>query len=245
MIAALIIALSVCAAIVMLRERRRIVIREIDLSQGGPALRIVHFSDLHYKGDRELFESVVRIVNGLAPDFACFTGDIVENSSYVDEALGILRGIRCPVYGVPGNHEYRSGARVEEIERAFGSTGGAWLADRTASPRGGILIIGLAARPKESLIRIHGPRRILLTHYPETVDQLHGEVFDLILAGHSHGGQIRIPFWGAPLVPPGTGPYQKGLYRTTAGPLSVNPGIGTFSVPVRIFCPAEVTVIRF
>ena len=87
-------------------------------------------------------------------------------------------------------------------------------------------------------------RRILLTHYPVFVDKLGDETFDLILAGHSHGGQIRIPFWGALVKPYGVGKYDLGLYQTKAGPLYVNSGIGTWYMPVRFNCRPEITVIE-
>ncbi|MDD5555694.1 MAG: metallophosphoesterase [bacterium] len=228
----------------MLVEPRRIVVREVDL--GGPRARyrVAHFSDLHYKGDRAFLRRAIDTVNALDPDFACFTGDIVEDAALLDEALAELRRVRAPLYGVPGNHEYRSGASPEAIAAAFEATGGAWLVDATASPDGAAVLIGLAQYPKEFIAAATGGPRILLTHYPETADSVGGARFDLILAGHSHGGQIRIPFLGALLTPPGSGRYERGLYRTPAGPLHVNPGIGTFAVPLRLFCPPEVTLIR-
>jgi len=67
--------------------------------------------------------------------------------------------------------------------------------------------------------------------------------FELMLAGHSHGGQVRVPFYGAPILPWGVGPYQLGYYETFAGPLYVGAGIGTYRLPVRINCRPEITVV--
>ena len=88
----------------------------------------------------------------------------------------------------------------------------------------------------------HGTKRILLAHYPDTVDRIKNQIFNLVLAGHSHGGQIRLPFIGALIVPYGVGDYDLGLFHTPAGPLYVNPGLGTLR-PVRFLCRPEITVI--
>jgi uncharacterized protein len=65
-----------------------------------------------------------------------------------------------------------------------------------------------------------------------------------VLAGHSHGGQIRLPVIGALFLPSRVGPYEMGLYQTQAGPLYVNPGIGTFLVPICLWCRPEITVVE-
>ena len=87
------------------------------------------------------------------------------------------------------------------------------------------------------------PCQIYLTHYPTAVDHIKDAQYALILAGHSHGGQVRLPFIGALILPYGVGEYEKGLYRTKAGPLYVNPGIGTYQFPVRFGCRPEITLI--
>jgi predicted MPP superfamily phosphohydrolase len=85
---------------------------------------------------------------------------------------------------------------------------------------------------------------LLLCHYPKVADARHQTNYDLILAGHSHGGQIRVPFFGAPVVPFGVGNYVRGLHQTGAGPLYVNVGVGTFLIPVRFCCRPEITLIQ-
>jgi len=236
---------SVCIVDGLLVEPEWIAIREIDLGGARPTRRLVHFSDLHYRGNRAFLRGVVDRINALDPDLVCFTGDIVEEREHLGEALDILKKIVSPLYGVPGNHDYWSGAQFEEIAKAFEATGGAWLVDaETTSTDRELMIVG-ASRHYADLIRERKRgRRILLTHYPAFADMLGGRKFDLILAGHSHGGQIRIPFWGAIALPWGSGRYEMGLYQTRAGPLYVNPGIGTFYLPVRLFCRPEITLIH-
>ncbi len=218
-----------CTADALLIEPKWLSVKRISLNKGNSGCRIVHFTDLHYKGDQKYLKSVVSKINEQSPDFVCLTGDIVEESKYLDEALDLLSGIKYPLFGVPGNHEYRSRASFEEIAKCFESTGGAWLVNREHTIEDKhITIFGSAEQDNSFIKESKDSKRILLTHYPKLVDSLGDETFDLILAGHSHGGQVRIPFWGALVVPYRVGKYDQGLFRTKAGPLYVNPGIGTF-----------------
>jgi len=68
-------------------------VRRLRIGDGKPTHRFVHFSDLHHKGDRQYLQSVVDAINSLAPDFVCFTGDIVEENKFLSEALDILSGV--------------------------------------------------------------------------------------------------------------------------------------------------------
>jgi hypothetical protein len=81
-------------------------------------------------------------------------------------------------------------------------------------------------------------------HYPAWIEKLEGKGFDLVLAGHSHGGQVRLPFYGPVFLPFGVGRYDLGLFRTVSGPLYVNSGIGWFPVPIRFNCRPEITVFE-
>ena len=79
---------------------------------------------------------------------------------------------------------------------------------------------------------------------PSVLERAKREKFDLILAGHSHGGQVRVPFYGPLLLPFGVGRYDMGLFHTASGPLYVNPGLGWFPVPIRFNCRPEITVFE-
>ena len=74
--------------------------RNLRLS-AAPTHRFVHITDLHYKGDREYLQSVVEKINSLAPDFVCFTGDIMEQKNFLSEALEILSALKSPIFGAP------------------------------------------------------------------------------------------------------------------------------------------------
>jgi predicted MPP superfamily phosphohydrolase len=88
-----------------------------------------------------------------------------------------------------------------------------------------------------------GAKNILLLHFPLLAERVRNK-FDLMLAGHSHGGQVRLPFYGALVLPYWVGRYQVGMFRLPAGPLYVNPGLGWLATPIRFNCRPEITVFE-
>lgn len=233
-------AAGVDAAVI---EPERLRVTNLTLTPGQ--LRLVHFTDFHYKGDEEYAAEVVEAINALAPEFVCFTGDLVEDKRFASAALAFVRQIKAPVYGSPGNHDYWCGADFADYEQAFASTGGAWLVDRSVVlAQRDLEIVGMAMKGIHAFQPAQAARRILLLHYPEMADHLQGPRFDLILAGHSHGGQVRLPFYGALKLPYGVGSYDMGYFESAGGPLYVNVGIGTYHLPLRFNCRPELTLIR-
>jgi len=232
-----------CTVNGLLVETRWIKVRAIDLAS-HPIVRLVHFTDVHYKGNRRYLTKVVHQINEISPDFVCFTGDLVEERRYLEEALDILRQVQRPIYGVPGNWDYWSRASFRAIARAFEQTGGAWLGDRGVTAAGGkVYIFGATGLQDSAEVSTEASRCLLLVHFPDFVQRPIEGRFDLILAGHSHGGQVRLPFLGPSILPPRVGNYDRGLYQTRLGPLYVNPGIGTYGSPIRFLCRPEITVI--
>jgi uncharacterized protein len=218
-------------------------LRVTKLQRGAGNCRFVHFSDFHYKGDGEYAAEVIRCINELAPDFVCFTGDLVEEARFAPDAFEFIRQIKAPAYGTPGNHDFQSGVPRSDFVAAFGATGGAWLADdSTLLARHDLEIVGFGRKGVRALAEPRAQRQILLLHYPQVANGL-GRRFDLILAGHSHGGQVRLPILGAVILPRGVGQYEHGYYETPGGPLYVNAGIGTYRIPFRWNCPPELTLI--
>lgn len=220
-------------------------VRHLNLSRGKPIARLVHITDIHHKGDVPYLESVVRQVNALSPDAVCFTGDIIEQAQFLPEALKIMARIKAPIFGVPGNHDYWGAANFGDIQRSFAKGGGSWMLDSQRGILGGKLVL-TGATCLHGQPNIPPPaadaRNILLIHYPLMADRLGPHRYDLILAGHSHGGQVRIPFYGAIVVPYWVGRYEMGMFQTPGGPLYVNPGIGWLESPVRFCCRPEITV---
>jgi hypothetical protein len=223
-------------------------IRHVRIGQGNPAHRFVHFTDTHHKGDHAYLEAVVAKINSLAPDFVCFTGDIVEEEKFLGEALEIFSGIKSPMFGIPGNHDYWSKISFGPVIQCFAATGGAWLSDEARLVAAGrVNLIGLTCNHANRPLPPPHPtaKNILLIHYPAWVKKLASQKFDLMLAGHSHGGQVRIPFYGPIFLPYSVDKYDMGLFQTPAGPLYVNPGIGyIYGYDVRFNCRPEITVIE-
>jgi len=218
-------------------------LRVTKLQHGPGPCRFVHFSDFHYRGEDDYAAEVVRTINQLAPNFVCFTGDLVEHARFAPAAFEFIRQIKAPVYGTPGNHDYQSGVPFSDFAEAFAATGGAWLTDRaTLLPDFDLELVGFGRRSVHAFTAPQATRQILLMHYPQMANGL-GRRFDLILAGHSHGGQVRLPFVGAIVLPKGVRPYELGFYETPGGPLYVNAGIGTYRIPFRWNCRPELTLI--
>jgi len=219
--------------------------RFVQIAHDRPTHRLVQFSDTHHKGDRAYLADAVKTINALSPDVVCFTGDLVEQASHLPEALEILRGIKSPMYGVPGNHDYTSQADFKVINQAFAATGGRWLLNENVIlDNGEVNLIGATCSDPKVLLPLPGAKNVVLMHYPEFVEKLDGKNFDLIMAGHSHGGQVRLPIYGAIVLPKGTGRYDLGLFHTPSGPLYVNPGLGFVTVDVRFNCRPEITVFE-
>lgn len=215
--------------------------------KSSSGIRLVHFTDIHHKGDRDYLKSVVKQINAAKPDFVCFTGDIIEDEKHLAEALELIAGIQAPLFGVPGNHDYWSGISFEPVRKCFAATGGAWLMDESSLICDGrINLIGLSCKREDQapLPLKPGLKNILLMHYPAWAKKLGGQKLDLLLAGHSHGGQVRIPFYGPLVTPFGVDEYNLGLYETPAGPLYVGSGIGCFYLNLRFNCRPEITVIE-
>ena len=228
-------------------------------------MKIVQISDLHFREYTEaaFLEAIVRRVNEVAPDLVVLTGDFVSNNplpKHFSIKLGyqcaeILNRIQCPLrYAILGNHDAIVSARA--VTDALHTQGIPVLADSSVPiERDGhrIWLAGtkdaLEQKPDLAAALPAGRRPdhepiILLVHEPDYADRALGRKIDLMLSGHTHGGQIRIPFL-PPLLLPGMGTkYVHGHFRLPDGmQLYVNRGIGAVNLPFRFRCPPEITVI--
>jgi hypothetical protein len=152
-----------------------------------------------------------------------------------------------------GNHEYYADVQgvTEEKARALGMT---FLRQESRRLRFGTSSINLSGVDFQSSAPFlwHGENYIsegdfnlLLAHTPQVFPEASDHQFDLVLSGHTHGGQINLGFLGANLnICDLRTPYTKGLYTRGKSRIYVNSGLGTIGVPVRIGAPAEITLIR-
>jgi len=233
----------------------------LDVPRLSPALdglSIVHLSDLHFTGrvGKSYFREVMNLCNGLDPDLVAITGDLVDDSecvAWISDTLGRL-GARHGVYFVLGNHDIRVDlGRLRGALRDSGliDLGGRWV---QIDVRGEAVIlagnelpwIGPAADMTTCPPRVSGcgPLRIVLSHSPDQLPWSRANDADLMLAGHTHGGQIRIPPLGAIFSPTFEGvKYISGVFHEPPTILHVSRGISG-DVPVRLNCPPEVALLK-
>jgi hypothetical protein len=221
----------------------RLRVSEISFST-QPRHRFVVWSDFHYSGDREYAQTVIDTINDAKPEFVCYLGDLIDQRGFQEEALEFITKIKVPVIGIPGNHDYSCKSSFALNRVAFGSTGGAWLVNHVANlPGVDLEIYGSAERYVGFVPAISTKPRVLLTHYPITARETNGKRFDAIFAGHSHGGQVRLPLYGAVVLPRYVGRYDMGRFESPGGPLYVTQGVGTYKVHARLNCPPEIAVV--
>jgi len=224
-------------------------------SFGPRGVSILHVSDLHMRSPGWRERRVLALARRAEPDVIALTGDLVSRSEDVDAAcrwLGELRSI-APVYAVPGNYAYRVGG--ERYLSKVIEAGAVLLSNCSVAVRvNGVefWLLGVddpsttRSRLEDALAEVTTPGpRILLAHFPTVVEQASFYDIDLVLAGHTHGGQIRLPGLGA-VFPFGSAllkKYQKGLYRLGRTVMYVTSGVGTTGVPARFMCPPEVVLV--
>ena len=216
-------------------------------------MRIAHLSDLHMTGrfTRPFYEEVVRRTNELAPDFVALTGDICEKQECLEWIVPVLGKLtaRYEKFFVLGNHETRlsdvAQLRALLAEVGFVDVAGRWLLHTVHNTP--LLVAGselpwFGAAPDMSSAP-EGPLRILLSHSPDQLPWAKRCGFDLMLAGHNHGGQIRLP-WIGPLITPSLygSRYAGGLYDEPPTLLHVSRGIAGVH-PLRFNCPPELALL--
>jgi predicted MPP superfamily phosphohydrolase len=132
------------------------------------------------------------------------------------------------------------GPQALEAVRAAGVT---VLDDRSASLEGGRLALHGLSRARPGQVATAG-LDIVLCHYPAVLPLVAGPGVELVLAGHTHGGQVRLPFVGALALPFDSGGYDAGWFERGPTRLFVSRGVGTSILPIRFACRPEVAVHR-
>ena len=236
----------------------------------GDSLRIALITDLHSTHHGNAQENLIGAVRTQSPDLILLAGDIADDGVPIDGALRFLEGIQsvAPRYYVTGNHEYwAKGSGIRGIRKKFKQKGVLLLSDEYVKVRvkGMDLVIAGIEDPHKKWYEnrqydqtrvmedvfspLMGEKgyKILLAHRPEKIALYKKYPFDLVVSGHAHGGQVRIPFVLKGLYAPNQGwfpPYAGGLYQhgtlahVVSRGLSINPRLP------RIFNRPEVVVIE-
>lgn len=235
---------------------------------------IAHLSDMHVKSraDRDHARRAAEIVGGLAPDLVVLTGDFVSrDAGYITLCAEALAPLSAPLgmYAVLGNHDVWTDA--DRVTAGLGDVGVTVLRnavaplerDRARLWLVGIEDVGRTNRPGVRCNAFEGlwqrtlsrgsamldalppdEPRLLLVHNPDVHEVLSAQRVDLALSGHTHGGQVRLPLLGAPILPSCYGgKYAQGLVQAPRWPVYVSRGLGTISPPVRFNCRPEVALL--
>lgn len=215
--------------------------------------KIVFASDFHIaKRDKKRLEKIVATINKQNPDLVLFGGDFIkghngENTMPIDEQVKIFKRIKAPIVSIVGNHD--GWYNKEKIIRTLKNNGITVLVNENVRI-GDITIAGVddlqtGSPDSKKALRGCAGKTILMTHNPDVYSDLDKKV-DLILAGHVHGGQVRMPFVGALIAPSkfGTKFAQKHVFKETQNTMIVSRGLGTSILSLRFCCFPEIIVIN-
>jgi len=241
-------------------------IREVDIPLAGlPAdldgVRILQLSDIHLSAflSETEFARVIDASLALRPQIAVVTGDLISGpTDPLDACIRQLARLKADagVFGCMGNHERY--ARAESYtERQAASAGIRFLRGKAQRLRFGNAVLNLAGldflpqsrrdnylRGTERLI-VPGATNILLQHNPDVFPAAARHGFHLLLAGHTHGGQVTVEILDRSINPARFfTPYVYGLYRQGNAAAYVTRGIGTIGIPARIGAPPEISLLR-
>lgn len=233
------------------------------LSHRFSGLRVIQISDIHMGGwmNPERFQRVADLVTAQKPDVLLITGDFLIGYDFDDAAQQALQDLvkglgplaeSIPTFAVLGNHDYWINARaVRDMLRSIGITD---LTNRVFTftrENQHLHLCGVDdvwdgdVRLDDVIAQLNGDgAALLLAHEPDFADtSARTGRFDLQLSGHTHGGQIVLPFIGPPRLPYLGRKYPSGLYKVGEMFQYTNRGVGMARLPIRLNCPPEITLI--
>lgn len=262
LLACYLVALSLASWGVLVR-RHWILLSEEEIAIAGlprafHGYRIAHLSDLHIGSltAQSTIDEWVEKTNAAKPDLVVLTGDYVTNGTdfhaAIASALGRLRA-RDGVYASMGNHDYFGdgepllGLLQGEGVEVLRNRGAILRRDDSSMYLAGIddtwtrradLELALRERPSETTT-------VLLAHDPSTFDEAHGLDVDLVLSGHTHGGQVAVPFLARKIsLSYLAHRFHLGIYKRGRSTLYVHPGLGTTGVPIRVGVAPTIAIHR-
>lgn len=220
--------------------------------------RIVQISDLHNAKFGKNNQKLVGRIRECEPDMIVLTGDLVDsNHTNVDRAVQFVDEIVkiCPVYYVTGNHEYwLEKSEYDELMDGLIGAGVVILDDQVVEISRGdakFRLVGLddkslADGTLEALLSDEKKLTVVLAHEPQYLVRYASIGVDLVLSGHAHGGQFRLPFVGG-IVAPDQGflpKYTAGEYYMNGTEMIVSRGLGNSVIPVRLFNFPEIVCVE-
>lgn len=239
-------------------EVSRVEVKIANLPDEFAGLTIAHLTDIHHgpytSGD--YVRRCVGIANGLNPDLVALTGDFTfAGRRHIEPCAEVLKELkaRIGIYAVLGNHDYYAGAgRVAVALRNAGVNLMIDEKDRIEHRGAKLWVMGVddlyyGSTDLQRMMRdvARDEPRIVLAHQPDFIEEFaaRNKHADLMLSGHTHGGQIRLPLLGAPQTPSDYGQqYAMGLNRKGAMQIYTSRGIGTVLLPSRLDCPPEIVL---
>ena len=226
---------------------------------GFEGYKIVQLSDPH---DAQFGRDNARLVTlaaAQAPDIIVLTGDMIDAyRTNIPRAIGLASALTeiCDVYYVNGNHEaWLSEADAQALYDGLADAGVTLLLDeQTTLSRGGdtVTLLGIRDESLQSDMprrmaeeTADAPMRILLAHEPQYLDEYAHCGYDLVLTGHAHGGQWRLPIIGGVIAPDqGFDPvYYEGMHTEGDTRMVISRGLGNSTIPVRLFNDPEIVVV--
>lgn len=221
-------------------------------------MKIIHFSDLHFGRtiDNAYVKKLVKTINDYKPELIIFTGDLFDKDILLKDEevlnVGNILSQLNPVIGsfaVKGNHDYEKDYFDKAMEVAgfnvlLNATEFIYYKDITP-----LKIIGLPSLIKEKYTYEETSEEeelytILLAHEPDIIDEYSHLNINLMLSGHSHGGQIRLPFIGAVITPIGAKNYYDAYYKLKTTDLYISSGLGTSELDFRFLNKPSINLYR-
>ena len=240
-------------------------IKNTKLDEDYDGFKIVHFTDLHYGSTifEDELKNMVNEINKQKPDIVVFTGDLVESGvTLSDEELnGLVKELKkinpnIETLAVDGNHDYDSNGYyekvMEELDWHVLNNTYEFVYGKSKTP---LVIVGLkdlmyGKQYYENAFSFLNETdedlyTIVLAHEPDQIMEFSNYNFDLVLSGHSHLGQVRIPFIGALYTPVGSKKYYDEYYKVNNADLYISGGIGTSTIKFRFFNKPSINLYRF
>lgn len=239
-------------------DAHEVVLPIADLPGAWHNLRIAHLTDLHF-GNRpglDYFRHVIDVTNSLKPDIAVLTGDYSSGSHGINDDLrALIANLQTPLgtFAVMGNHDYDNGI-VQTCRLLIKANVHVLTNERVILSRGGqsICLAGLddlwhgTINPTAALKGLPaGMPAIVLAHNPDWAENVPLRLrADLMLCGHTHGGQVCLPFIGPIITANDHRKYASGLAQGPHGHVYTSRGIGMGGRGLRFFCPPELPIVR-